>query len=176
MASIFPDRGTYARINNRIQAHTVRLIDADGTQVGIKPLAEALSFARSRGMDLIEIAPAANPPVCKVLDYSKYRYEQDKKKKEGRKKQKAGLLKEIQLRPRIATHDLEVKVRHIEEFLKEHDKVRITVIFRGRENQHKDLGAKLLNQVRERLAEVADVEQHPALDRNRLSMMLVPKK
>lgn len=176
MASIFQDRGSYVRINNRIQAHTVRLIDSDGTQVGIKPLAEALSFARTRGMDLIEIAPGANPPVCKVLDYSKYRYEQEKKKKEGRKKQKAGLLKEIQLRPRIATHDLDVKLRHVEEFLKEHDKVRITVIFRGRENQHKDLGAKLLSQVQARLAEVADVEQKPSLDRNRLSMMLVPKK
>lgn len=153
----------------------VRLIDADGTQVGVKPIAEALALARTRGLDLVEVAAQAQPPVCKVLPYSKYKYEQDKKERESRKKQKAGLLKELRFRPNIGKHDLDVKVRQIEEFIDAHDKVRITVVFRGREMQHRDLGFKLLMSIQQQLVEKAAVEQAPAPDRNRLVMTLIPK-
>ncbi|OGS37124.1 MAG: translation initiation factor IF-3 [Elusimicrobia bacterium RIFOXYA2_FULL_69_6] len=163
------------RINNRITSSQVRVIDMDGTQVGIKNLSEALALARQRGKDLIEIAPQANPPVCKILDYSKYRYEQEKKVRESRRKQKAGLLKEVRFKPHIGTHDLEVKLKHITEFITAHDKVRLTVVFRGREMQHRDLGMKLLDMIKERLIAIASVEQAPMPDRNRLVMTLVPK-
>ena len=158
-----------------IRSPTVRLIDADGTQVGVKPIAEALALARMRGLDLVEVAATAQPPVCKVLPYSKYKYEQDKKERESRKKQKAGLLKELRFRPNIGQHDLDVKIRQIEEFIGAHDKVRITVVFRGREMQHRDLGFKLLMSIQERLVETAAVEQAPMPDRNRLVMTLIPK-
>lgn len=126
-------------------------------------------------MDLIEVAPQAKPPVCKILDYSKFKYEQDKKVRESRRKQKAGLLKEVRFRPNIGAHDLDVKIKHITEFIAEHDKVRITIVFRGREMRHRDLGMKLMDQVRDRLDTVAVVEQKPIPDRNRLVMTLVPK-
>jgi len=132
-------------------------------------------MARMRGKDLIEIAPSANPPVCKILDYSKYRYEQEKKVRESRRKQKAGLLKEVRFKPHIGAHDLDVKVRHITEFITAHDKVRLTVVFRGREMQHRDIGMKLLDAIKERLAAIASVEQAPMPDRNRLVMTLIPK-
>ncbi|MBI5631552.1 MAG: translation initiation factor IF-3 [Elusimicrobia bacterium] len=163
------------RINARINAHQVRVIDSDGTQLGVKPMAEAMALARTRGLDLIEIAPQANPPVCKILDYSKFRYEQEKKVRESRKKQKAGLLKEVRFKPHIGAHDLEVKIKHISEFISQHDKVRIIVFFRGREMQHTDLGMKLLSTIQERLQAVASVEQAPIPDRNRLIMTLIPK-
>jgi len=134
-----------------------------------------LAIARQRQLDLIEIAPQANPPVCKILDYSKFKYEQDKQKRESRKKQKAGLLKEVRFKPHIGTHDLEVKIKHISEFIAARDKVRITVVFRGREMQHRDLGMKLLMNIKERLVETASVEQAPVPDRNRLVMTLIPR-
>ena len=163
------------RVNNRIAAKEVRVIDIDGTQIGIKSLSEALALARQRGNDLIEIAPQANPPVCKILDYSKYRYEQEKKVRESRRKQKAGLLKEVRFKPHIGAHDLDVKLKHITEFITAHDKVRLTVVFRGREMQHRDLGMKLLELIRDRLDSIASVEQAPLPDRNRLVMTLIPK-
>lgn len=132
-------------------------------------------MARQKGLDLIEIAAAANPPVCKILDHSKYKYEQDRKSREQRKKQKAGLLKEVRFKPHIGAHDLDVKIKHIGEFIDAHDKVRITVVFRGREMQHRDLGMKLLDTIKERLAATAVVEQAPVPDRNRLIMTLIPK-
>ena len=133
-------------------------------------------MARSKGMDLIEIAAQASPPVCKILDFSKFKYEQEKKLKEARKKQKSGMLKEIRMRPSIGAHDLDVKLRHVEEFLKEHDKVRITVVFRGRENQHKDIGFKVLMDIQAKLAPLAAVEGRPTTEGNRMSIMLIPKK
>lgn len=163
------------RTNQRISAAQVRLIDTDGTQLGIRPIAEALGIARTKGLDLIEIAPGANPPVCKILDYSKYMYEQERKNREARRKQKTGLLKEVRFSPVIGAHDLDVKLKRIEEFLKAHDKVRITVMFRGRQNQHKDLGVNLLKQVQERLVSIASVEGNPTTDRNRLFITLIPK-
>ncbi|MCR4296220.1 MAG: translation initiation factor IF-3 [Elusimicrobia bacterium] len=171
----FKDSRDTTRINNMIRAAMVRLIDADGTQVGVKPIAEALALARTRGLDLVEVAATATPPVCKVLPYSKYKYEQDKKERESRKKQKAGLLKELRFRPNIGQHDLDVKVKQIEEFIDAHDKVRITVVFRGREMQHRDLGFKLLMSIQQKLVEKAAVEQAPMPDRNRLVMTLIPK-
>ena len=169
------DPKDYTRVNSSIRAATVRLIDSDGTQIGVRPIGEALSIARTRGLDLVEIAATANPPVCKILAYSKFKYEQDKKDRESRKKQKAGLLKELRFRPNIGAHDLGVKVRQIEEFLDAHDKVRITVVFRGREMQHRDLGMKLLMSIQEKLLQKAAVEQAPMPDRNRLVMTLIPK-
>ncbi|MDE2492013.1 MAG: translation initiation factor IF-3 [Elusimicrobia bacterium] len=165
----------YTRINQSIRAQTVRLIDSDGTQIGVRPINEALGIARQRGLDLVEIAANANPPVCKILPYSKFKYEQEKKEREARKKQKAGLLKELRFRPNIGQHDLDVKVRQIEEFIDSHDKVRVTVVFRGREMQHRDLGMKLLMSIVDKLAAKAAVEQKPLPDRNRLVMVLIPK-
>ncbi len=163
------------RINNRISAREVRVIDSDGTQVGVRPLPEALAMARQRGLDLIEIAPTANPPVCKILDFSKYKYEQEKKEREARKNQKAGMLKEVRFKPHIGVHDLEVKIKQIGEFLAARDKVRVMVVFRGREMQHKDLGMKLLDDIRTRLEMTSSIEQAPQNDRNRLFMTLIPK-
>ena len=165
----------FTRVNSSIRAASVRLIDADGSQIGVKPIGEALAIARSRGLDLVEIAATATPPVCKILAYSKYKYEQEKKEREARKKQKAGLLKELRFRPNIGAHDLDVKVRQIEAFIDAHDKVRITVVFRGREMQHRDLGFKLLMSIQEKLVAKAAVEQAPMPDRNRLVMTLIPK-
>jgi translation initiation factor IF-3 len=165
----------YFNVNNRINAKQVRLIDADGTQIGVRPVSEALALARTRGLDLVEIAPTANPPVCKVLDFSKFLYEQEKQQREARKKQKAGLLKEVRFRPNIGTHDLEIKMKHIKEFLGERDKVRVTIVFRGRENQHKDLGIKMLNVISEQLKEIAAAEGNLQSLGNRIMLTLVPK-
>ncbi|MBI5211185.1 MAG: translation initiation factor IF-3 [Elusimicrobia bacterium] len=167
--------GSQLRINARIQASSVRLIDSDGTQLGIKHLSEALAMARSRGLDLIEIAPQANPPVCKILDFPKFKYEQEKKVRESRKHQKSGLLKEVRLRPNIGIHDLDFKLKHVMEFINNHDKVRITIVFRGREMQHRDLGIKLLDQIREKLSTIAIAEGTPQQERNRLMLTLIPK-
>ena len=163
------------RVNQQIRASSVRLIDSDGSQLGIRSLAEAITLARTKGHDLVEVAPNANPPVCKILDFAKFKYEQDKKLREARKNQKAGMLKEVRLSPVIGTHDLDVKLKHVEEFLKEHDKVRVTVVFRGRQMQHQDLGLRLLKDIQDRLSPLAVVEQQPMPDRNRLVMTLAPK-
>ncbi|MBI5243183.1 MAG: translation initiation factor IF-3 [Elusimicrobia bacterium] len=163
------------RVNQQIRAASVRLIDHDGTQLGIKSLSESIGIARSRGLDLVEVAPGANPPVCRLLDFAKFKYEQEKKEREARKNQRSGMLKEVRFSPVIGAHDLEVKIRHIEEFLKDHDKVRVTVFFRGRQMQHQDLGLNLLKGIQERLAPLASVEQQPMTDRNRLFMTLTPK-
>lgn len=177
------DRGGYAsaknrsrnRVNEDIRAPQVRLIDSDGTQVGIKPLTEALRMAASKNLDLVEVAADAKPPVCKILAYSKFKYEQDKKARESRKHQKAGLLKEVRFSPAIGIHDLEVKLKQAKEFLLAHDKVRFTVLFKGRQNKHEDIGFKLLEQVTKMLGDVATLESKPLKDRNRMSMTLAPK-
>jgi len=163
------------RINQFISAKQVRLIDADGGQLGIKAIAEAIAIAKIKKLDLVEVAPQASPPVCKLLLYSKYKYEQEKKQREARKHQKAGLLKEVRLSPIIGQHDLEVKIRQAETFLKSRDKVRFTVRFRGRQNAHKDIGLRLLEAVIKRLGELAVVEQKPTTDRNRMMMTMAPK-
>jgi len=150
-------------------------VDVDGTMLGVKPIQEALGLARERGLDLVEIAPQARPPVCKVLDYSKYLYEQDKKQRDARKKQRSSVLKELRIKPRIASHDLETKVRHMEEFLGKGDKVRLTVVFHGRENQHRDLGRNLIEQLRVRFEPTATVDGGIQTQGNRMSITLAPK-
>ncbi len=143
--------------------------------VGIRQLSEALGMARTKGLDLIEIAPQAKPPVCKILDFSKYCYEQEKQRREARKKQKASCLKEMRFHLRIASHDLETKIKHVEEFLRKHDKVRVTVIFRGRENKHKDMGRELLSSIQQRLSSTATVEGSIQSQGNRMSLTVCPK-
>lgn len=162
------------RVNRNVTAPQVRLIDMHGTMLGIKPLAEAVAMAKGANLDLVEISPDANPPVCKVMDFSKFLYEKEKQERDNRKKQKAGQLKEIRLNPRIATHDLQTKVKHIEEFLKEHNKVRVTVVFRGRENQHRNLGEEILMSIKDNLSGVGIIEGRPQLMGNRMSIMLAP--
>lgn len=171
-----PGAKVTTRINEQIRVPQIRLIGDTGEQLGIKTPAEGLALARAKGLDLVEVAPMAQPPVCKMLLFSKFKYEQEKKEREARKHQKSGLLKEVRFSPVIGSHDLEVKIKHAEEFLKEHDKVRFTVVFRGRQNQHKDLGFQLLKSVETRLAALASVEQQPTPDRNRLSMTLAPRR
>ena len=151
------------------------MIDDQSAQLGIMAPLDALKIAREKGLDLVEVSPTAQPPVCRIMDFGKYMYEQEKKEREARKNQRAGMLKEVRFSPVIGAHDLDVKVRHIEEFLKDHDKVRVTVFFRGRQMQHQDLGLQLLKGIQERLAPLASVEQQPMTDRNRLFMTLTPK-
>ena len=162
------------RINRYINVAQVRLINTDGAMIGVKPILEAQNMARSAGLDLVEIAPMANPPVCKIMDFSKYLYELDKQARENRKKQKAGVLKEIRFNPRIAKHDLETKTRHIAEFLKDQNKVRVTVVFHGRENQHRNLGEEILMNVKTALVAVGVMEGSMQRVGNRMSIMLAP--
>lgn len=154
----------------------VRLIDVDGAQLGVKPIEEALRIAGDRGTDLVEIAPSANPPVCKVLDFSKYRYEKEKQRKEARKHAKGGHVKEIRFRPKISAHDLDTKIRAMHKFLENRDKVRVSVIFHGREMEHRDLGMKLIDKVKEQLGELMTLESSPSMLGNRMIVMMAPKK
>jgi translation initiation factor IF-3 len=164
------------RINHQIRARDIRLIDVDGTQLGIRSLEEALQLALNRGLDLVEIAALNNPPVCKLTDFSKFRYEREKKLKEARKKQKGGQVKELRIRPKIGFHDLDIKINHMREFLEEHDKVRLTFVFRGREMEHTDLANPLIERVKERIQDVAVLEQDGRMDGNRKSLLFAPKK
>ncbi|MBU2603335.1 MAG: translation initiation factor IF-3 [Actinobacteria bacterium] len=164
------------RINDRIRVESVRLIGPDGEQVGIVPIREALDFADRLNLDLVEVAPMAQPPVCKVMDYGKYRYEQEQKTKEARKRQTTISIKEIKLRPKIDDHDFATKRGHVERFLKNGDKVKLTIMFRGRELVHPHLGERLLRRMAEELQELGDVESQPNLDGRNMVMMLGPKK
>lgn len=159
------------RINEWIRVPQVRLIGTNGDMIGIKPTYEALNMARSAGLDLVEIAPNANPPVCKIMDFSKYLYEKEKQEKENRKKQRENVLKEIRINPRIAINDLETKIRHMEEFLKKGDKVRVTIVFHGREAQHKELGEEILNKIKEKLLPISEIDGKLVYLGNRMSLM-----
>lgn len=161
--------------NQNIRAAEVRVIDSDGTMLGIFPTRQAVAMAREQELDLVEISPNAQPPVCKILDYNKYVYEQGKKAAEAKKKQAKVSLKELRIKSRIAPHDLEVKLRQIEEFLRKKNQVRFVVVFRGRENQHKDLGIQILNDTAKRLEELATVDGGLQQLGNRMSMTFVPK-
>lgn len=163
------------RRNQNIRVPEVRLIDSDGTMLGVKPVAEAIAMAKEQELDLVEISPNAQPPVCKILDYNRYVYEQGKKAAEAKKKQTKVTLKELRIKSRIAPHDLDVKIRQIEEFLRKKDMVRFTVVFHGRENQHKDIGIHILNDTAKRLAELANVDGGLQAMGNRMSMTFVPK-
>ena len=162
------------RINNRIRAPQVRLIDDEGGQLGIVQLREALAIAEERGLDLMEVAPNAVPPVCRIVDYGKFRYEQTKKDREARKNQKQAELKEVRLKPKTDDHDLEVKAKQARKFLLAGDKVKFTVRFRGREIFHPDIGREMLEQMAEELRDVATVEQRPLMEGRALSLMLAP--
>jgi len=139
-------------------------------------LDEAIRMAQNRGLDLVEIAPQNNPPVCKLTDFSKFRYEREKKLKEARKKQKGGQVKEVRLRPHVGDHDLQIKINHMKEFIKDRDKVRLTVMFRGREMEHKDIGTQLINKIKTLLEEVAVLESDSSMEGNRMTVVFTPKK
>ncbi len=163
------------RVNNQINVPSVRVVDEDGEMLGVLPIREALSRAAEAGLDLVEISPNAEPPVCKILDFGKYKYEIQKKKNEARKKQKVIEVKEIKLRPNIDEHDYEVKMRSVHRFLDEGDKVKVTMRFRGREMVHQEIGLKVLERVRDELEERVKVEQMPRLEGRQMIMVLAPK-
>jgi len=153
----------------------VRLVKEDGEMYGVIATRDALNMAAEAGLDLVEISPTANPPVCKILDYGKFKYEAQKRKNEAKKKQKVIEVKEIKMRPGIDTHDYEVKMRAIRSFLGEGDKVKVTMRFRGREMMHQELGLKVLDRVRNELEELIKVESHPRLEGRQMIMTIAPK-
>ena len=163
------------RANNEIRIPRIQLIDAEGTNLGIVPTDEALSLAEEAGLDLVEIAPNAEPPVCKILDLGKLKYQNQKKAAEARKKQKTVEVKEIKMRPNIDTHDYEVKMKAMNRFFEEGDKVKVTLRFRGREMAHQELGLKLLQQVKQDTVEIAKVEAEPKLEGRQMMMVLAPR-
>jgi translation initiation factor IF-3 len=163
------------RINEEIAVMRVRLVDERGGMVGVVGRNEALTMAGNAGLDLVEIAPNADPPVCKILDYGKYKYEEQKKKNEARKKQKIIEVKEIKLRPSIDIHDYAVKMRSMNKFIEEGDKVKVTMRFRGRELAHQELGMNVLMRVKEDLDAIAKVEQTPRMEGRQMTMVVSPK-
>ena len=162
-------------MNFEINVPNVRLVGADGEMIGVVTTREALNAAEEAGLDLVEISPNADPPVCKILDFGKFKYEQQKKKNEARKKQKVIEVKEIKLRPNIDDHDYDVKMRSATSFLGEGDKVKVTMRFRGREMMHQDLGMNVLMRVKDQLDPLAKVEQTPQLEGRQMTMVLAPK-
>ncbi|MCH8236739.1 MAG: translation initiation factor IF-3 [Proteobacteria bacterium] len=163
------------RVNDLIEADQVRVVNADGEMVGVISKEEGLEIAFEAGLDLVEVSPNADPPVCKVLDYGKYKYEAQKKANEARKKQKVIDVKEIKMRPGIDEHDYQVKMRSVRRFLDEGDKVKMTIRFRGREMAHQELGMKVLDRVREEVDELAKVEQFPRTEGRLMTMVIAPK-
>ncbi len=165
-----------ARINGEITAKEVRLLSGTGEQLGVVSLKEALAMAEEQEVDLVEISPTAKPPVCKLMDYGKYKYQQAKKRDEAKKNQKQVQIKEIKFRPGTDEGDYQIKMRNINRFLADGDKVKVTLRFRGREMAHQQLGAQLLERVKEELAEVGTVEQFPKMEGRQMVMMIAPKK
>jgi len=163
-------------INNDIRAREVRLIGADGEQIGIKPFREALQMAMDANLDLVAVAPQAKPPVCRIMDYGKFRYESQKKEKEARKNQKIVKVKEVNFSATIEEHDFQTKMRNVLKFLKEGDKVKCSVRFRGREITHADIGKKVLDRVADLAAEHCTIERHPKLEGRSMIMILAPKE
>jgi translation initiation factor IF-3 len=170
-----PERDT-TRINERIRVPEVRLIDDEGNQVGVLKTPDALRFAQERELDLVEVAPEARPPVCRILDYSKYKYEQAQKVKQARKHQQQITIREIKFRPKIAQHDYDTKKGHVERFLRHKDKVKVTIMFRGREVTHPERGTMILDRLAEELGELGVVEQRPMQEGRNMTMMLAPSK
>ncbi len=163
------------RVNEQIRSPEIRLIDAEGVQVGVMNIKEALAKAASDHLDLVEVAPQANPPVCRIMDYGKYKYLQSKKLQEARRRQTIIQVKEIKVGPKIEEHDMLFKLKNIRRFLAQNDKTKITVFFRGREMAHTDRGLKVLQQMAEALADVGTVEQQPRLEGRSMSMIITPK-
>jgi translation initiation factor IF-3 len=173
-----PDRAPVpqARINEMIRAPKVRLVDDDGSQIGVKDTDEAREYAWGKNLDLVEVAAQADPPVAKVMDYGKYRYEQEQKAKLARKHQVSVNVKEIKLRPKIGIHDYNTKKGHVERFLNQRAKVKVTIMFRGRETTHPERGRDLLTRLAEDVKEIGQVEQQPLLDGRNMTMLLGPTK
>ncbi len=170
-----PRRSDRTFINKNIRAKEVRVIDPDGNQIGIIPTYKALATAGDFGLDLVEISPNANPPVCKIMDYGRYKYELTKKKQEAKKKQSTFQLKEIKVRPKTGDHDLQTKINHIKKFIGKKDKVKVTVMFRGREITLSQLGRDVLERIIQETEEFAAVEQYPKFEGRTMYMLLAPK-
>jgi translation initiation factor IF-3 len=162
-------------VNEEIRVPQVRLIDEEGEMLGVMTARDALLRAYSVGLDLLEISPNADPPVCKILDFGKFKYEQQKKKNEARKKQKVVEIKEVKVRPNIDENDYQVKMRHMKSFIEEGDKVKVTLRFRGREMAHQDLGIKVLERIRADMDVLTKVEQMPKMENRQMVMVLTPK-
>ncbi|HEY2436243.1 MAG TPA: translation initiation factor IF-3 [Solirubrobacteraceae bacterium] len=171
-----PPERDQTRINDRIRVPEVRLIGEDGNQIGIVSTDEALRYAQERDLDLVEVAPEARPPVTRVLDYSKYKYEQAQKQKAARKHQQQITIREIKFRPKIAQNDYDTKKSHVTRFLQGKDKVKITIMFRGREVTHPERGTALLDRLAEELSDIAVIEQSPIQDGRNMTMLLAPSK
>jgi translation initiation factor IF-3 len=163
-------------VNDRIRVPNVRVVGADGQQVGIISIEDALAMAESQDLDLVEVAAQADPPVCRIMDYSKWKYEQAVRQKEARKKQSLIVVKEIKMRPKIDRHDYETKKGHVERFLRQGAKVKVTIMFRGREMAHADRGRDLLDRLTEDVAEIAKVDTQPKLDGRNMTMVLSPHR
>lgn len=166
---------TKVRVNERIRADNVRLISEAGEQLGITPLSEALRIAREKDLDLVEVAPQADPPVCRILDYGKYKYEQAQKAKRARKHQAMVTVKEIKLRPKIENHDFDTKKKHVRRFLEAGSRVKATIMFRGREMTHTEIGEGLLHRLAEEVSDLGTVESKPRLDGRNMIMIITPK-
>ena len=162
------------RRNEQIRARDVRVIGAEGEQIGILPRMEAIALAKEAGMDLVEVAATADPPVCRIMDFGKFKYEQQQKKKEAKKNQSVVQIKEIKVRPKTDDHDYETKLRHIRRFLTDGDRCKVTVFFRGREIVHKDRGQAILERVIEDTKDIGKVEQEPSAEGRTLQMLLMP--
>ncbi|MEW6695964.1 MAG: translation initiation factor IF-3 [Bacillota bacterium] len=163
------------RINEEIRAREVRVVDSENNQLGIMSVKDALRIAEEKQLDLVEVAPQAKPPVCRIMDFGKFKYEQSKRDKEAKKKQRIIQVKEVKLRPRIEDHDYSVKAKNAERFLKDGDKVKVTIMFRGREIVHTDLGKKLLDRMAQDMKELCTVERQPKLEGKNMIMILAPK-
>lgn len=162
-------------MNDTIRAHEVRLISSDGDQLGIMQTTEALNIANQEGLDLVEVAPNANPPVCRIMDYGKFKYQASKKEQEARKKGKAFQLKEIKFRPHTDEHDLDYKIRNLKKFLEKKNRVKLTVMYRGREYAYQESGIELLNKIAEEVKEEGSVEQEAKKEGRNATMVIVPK-
>ena len=171
-----PIADRFVRINERIRAREIRVINEEGGQLGIMPPHEALRIARGQGLDLVEVAPTANPPVCRIINYGKYLYQLSKRQHEARKHQKSIELKEVKMRPRTSTHDFETKRNKVIEFLREGAKVKVTIMFRGREMAHRDLGFKMMERLAGEVSEVGMVETRPKIEGPNLSTIIAAKK
>jgi translation initiation factor IF-3 len=162
-------------INWDIRAPEVRVIDPDGNQVGVLPVKEAIKIAEERGLDLVEVAPTSQPPVCRIMNYGKYKYQQSKRTQEARKHQTVIHIKEVKVRPRTEEHDFQFKLRHVKRFLDEGNKVKISILFRGREIAHPEFGKELLNRFVEGVKDMSTIEQFPRLEGRNMVMILAPK-
>jgi len=169
------EREKRVRVNEQIRIPEIRVIDPEGEQLGVMATAEALKIAEERGLDLVEIAPNSRPPVCKIMDFGKFKYEQSKKARESKRKQHTTHLKEIKIRPKIEEHDLQFKLRNAEKFLVEHDKVKITIVFRGREMEHIDMGRKILDRIVNQFSSIAVIEKDAVQVGKMISMILGPR-